>query len=34
MVCGYVHETPDEELPADFRCPLCGFGPEKFERID
>ncbi|MCH3967245.1 MAG: flavin reductase [Atopobiaceae bacterium] len=33
-VCGYVYETPDEELPADFTCPLCGVGPDKFEKVD
>jgi rubrerythrin len=27
-VCGYVHEA--EELPADFRCPLCGVGAKAF----
>ena len=26
-VCGYVHEGP---LPEDFKCPLCGVGPDKF----
>lgn len=34
MLCGYVHETVDEELPADFKCPLCGAGVDKFQRID
>ena len=23
-LCGYVYETTDEELPGDFRCPMCG----------
>ena len=31
-VCGYVHEA--EEMAADFRCPLCGVGPELFEEVD
>jgi len=26
-VCGYTHEG---ELPEDYKCPLCGVGPEKF----
>lgn len=30
-VCGYVYEG--EELPADFRCPLCGVGADKFTEI-
>ena len=33
-ICGYVYETTDEELPADFRCPVCGVGPENFTKID
>ena len=31
-ICGYVLEQ--DELPADFRCPVCGKGPEVFERIE
>lgn len=27
-VCGYVYEG--EELPADYKCPVCGVGPDKF----
>jgi flavin reductase (DIM6/NTAB) family NADH-FMN oxidoreductase RutF len=27
-VCGYEYEG--EALPADFKCPICGVGPEKF----
>ncbi len=27
-VCGYVHEA--EEIPDDFRCPLCGVGKKAF----
>ena len=30
-ICGYVHE--DEELPADFVCPLCKHGAEDFEPL-
>ena len=26
-VCGYTHEG---DLPADYKCPLCGVGPDKF----
>ena len=33
-ICGYVYETTDEELPADFRCPICGVGSENFTKID
>lgn len=29
-VCGYIHEG---ELPADFKCPLCGVGADMFEKI-
>lgn len=28
-ICGYVHEA--EELPADFKCPLCGAAAEYFK---
>ena len=33
-VCGYVYdgETPFEELPEDWVCPVCGMGKEKFRR--
>ena len=30
-ICGYVHE--EENLPADFVCPLCKHGPEDFEKL-
>ena len=30
-ICGYVHE--EEELPADFICPLCKHGAEDFEKL-
>ena len=31
-ICGYVLEQ--DELPDDFKCPICGWGKEKFERIE
>lgn len=31
QVCGYIYEG--EELPADYRCPVCGMGADKFEEI-
>ncbi|MBO5790282.1 MAG: rubrerythrin family protein, partial [Clostridia bacterium] len=30
-VCGYVHEGP---LPADFKCPKCKQGADKFVKIE
>lgn len=33
-VCGYELEIDEPELPADFVCPICGVGPESFERIN
>ncbi|MDO5298916.1 MAG: MBL fold metallo-hydrolase [Clostridia bacterium] len=30
-VCGYVYEG--DSLPADYTCPLCGVGADKFEQI-
>ncbi len=32
-VCGYEYdeETPWEELPDDWVCPLCGVGKDMFE---
>jgi len=32
-ICGYRYETDLEELPDDFKCPLCGVGKEYFEKI-
>ena len=29
-ICGYVYE--EEELPADYKCPICGAGPDQFEQ--
>ena len=31
QVCGYIYEG--DELPADYTCPLCGVGADKFEEI-
>ncbi|MFQ9515814.1 MAG: flavin reductase [Eubacterium sp.] len=30
-VCGYIYEG--DELPADFKCPICNQGAEKFKEI-
>lgn len=30
-ICGYVHE--EEELPADFICPICKHGVSDFEKV-
>ncbi len=30
-VCGYIYEGG--ELPADFKCPVCGMGTDKFREI-
>ena len=31
-VCGYVHEA--DEMPADFKCPLCRVPGSKFKVMD
>lgn len=31
-VCGYVYEG--DSLPEDYKCPICGVGPDKFKRIE
>lgn len=31
QVCGYIYEG--DELPADYKCPVCGMGADKFEEI-
>jgi flavin reductase (DIM6/NTAB) family NADH-FMN oxidoreductase RutF len=31
-VCGYIHD--EEELPADFECPICKHGADAFERLE
>lgn len=30
-VCGYIVEA--DELPADYKCPICGVGRDKFVRV-
>ena len=30
QVCGYVYEG--DELPEGYQCPVCGVGPEHFEK--
>ena len=30
-ICGYIHD--EEELPADFVCPICKHGAEDFEEL-
>ncbi len=30
-LCGYVYEG--DELPADYKCPICGVGADMFERL-
>lgn len=32
QVCGYVHEG--DSLPDDFKCPICGVGPDQFKRVE
>ena len=32
-VCGYRYETELDELPDDFKCPICGKGKEYFKKI-
>ena len=32
QVCGYVYEG--EERPADFKCPICGQGADKFKKVE
>lgn len=31
QVCGYVYEGT--ELPDNFKCPICGVGPERFKAV-
>lgn len=31
QVCGYIYEG--DEMPQDFKCPICGQGPDKFVKI-
>jgi flavorubredoxin/rubredoxin len=30
-VCGFIYEG--DPLPADYKCPVCGVGPDKFEKV-
>jgi flavin reductase (DIM6/NTAB) family NADH-FMN oxidoreductase RutF/rubredoxin len=34
-VCGYIYNgsTPFDQLPDDWRCPLCGAGKDMFEKV-
>ncbi|MCH3966930.1 MAG: flavin reductase [Bacilli bacterium] len=34
LVCGYVQETEEEELPPNYTCPVCGATRDQFEKID
>ncbi len=31
-ICGYIYEG--EEIPADYTCPICGVGPDMFEKVE
>jgi len=38
MICGYIYddsveEMKFEELPVDWKCPICGVGKDKFKKI-
>ena len=38
-VCGYVYDeeaegTKWEDLPEDYKCPLCGVGKDQFSKQD
>ena len=33
-LCGYIEEGYPDGLPADYTCPICGVGPDMFERIE
>ena len=35
-VCGYIYDgdTPFEELPSDWSCPICGEGKEMFQKFE
>ncbi len=32
-LCGYVYEAEGDTLPDDFVCPICGAGPDMFEKV-
>ncbi|MGN8913944.1 flavin reductase [Anaerofustis butyriciformans] len=31
-ICGYVYEG--DPLPEDYKCPICGAGPDKFKKVE
>lgn len=38
-ICGYVYDeeqegTKFEDLPDDWKCPLCGVGKDMFEKVE
>ncbi|MDO5120213.1 MAG: NADH peroxidase, partial [Coriobacteriales bacterium] len=33
-VCGYVEEIDGDELPADYKCPICKCPGAKFNKMD
>ena len=33
-ICGYEVTVDTPELPEDFVCPVCGVGPDQFERVE
>ncbi|MBR2835306.1 MAG: rubredoxin [Coriobacteriales bacterium] len=33
-ICGYEVEVEGDALPEDFKCPICGQGPDMFEKIE
>lgn len=38
-VCGYIYDEAEEgtkweDLPADWTCPLCGVGKDRFSKAD
>ena len=32
QVCGYEYEG--EDLPENYKCPICGVGAERFTRVE
>ena len=34
LLCGYVYETTEEELPPTFSCPRCGVPRDCFQKVD
>ena len=37
-ICGYIYDNSKEkirfeDLPADWKCPICGVGKEMFEKV-